>query len=98
MIIKEIKMKKIITIPILVAIYLIALSIRIYWLTEKEGFNVDEGLSVTLACYNDYMWSANYDFNRTYTGREIKEVSLCDNSSIKNVFGDIYRLWIDNRD
>jgi hypothetical protein len=44
------------------------------------------------------MWTANYEFNREYIGKEAKEISLCDNDRMKNVFGDIYRLWQDNRD
>jgi hypothetical protein len=83
---------------VLLIIYLLTLGIRIYWLTQKNGFHVDEGLSVVLSCYNDYMWKINYKFNKKYTGKEVKEISLCDNDSIKNVLGDIYRLWKDNRD
>jgi hypothetical protein len=83
---------------VLLIIYLLTLGIRIYWLTQKNGFHEDEGLSVALSCYNDYMWSINYEFNKEYTGKEVKEISLCDNDSIKNVLGDIYRLWKDNRD
>jgi hypothetical protein len=44
------------------------------------------------------MLTTNYELNKKYTGKEIKEISLCDNDSIRNVFGDIYRLWKDNRD
>jgi hypothetical protein len=83
---------------ILFVLYAITLGTRIYWLNQKDGFHVDEALSITLACYNDYMWTANYDFNRIYTGKEVKEISFCDNDSIKNVFGDIYRLWKTTRD
>jgi hypothetical protein len=70
----------------------------VYWLNQKEGFHVDESLSIVLACYNDYMWKINYEFGREYTGKEVKEISLCDNDHIKNAFGDVYRLWQDNRD
>jgi len=80
------------------AIYSIALGFRIYWLSQKDSFMIDEGLSVTLASYNDYMWTKNYDLSREYTGKEVKEISLCDNDSLKNVFEDIFRLWKDNRD
>jgi hypothetical protein len=83
---------------VLIIIYLLTLGIRIYWLTQKDGFHVDEGLSVVLACYNDYMLTKNYELNKEYTGKEVKEISLCKNDSIKNVFGDVYRLWKDNRD
>jgi hypothetical protein len=44
------------------------------------------------------MWDTNYDFNKQYTGKEVKEISLCDNDSLKNTAGDIYRLWNYNRD
>jgi len=83
---------------ILFIIYLLPLGIRIYWLHQKNGFHGDEGLSVTLACYNDYMWTSNYENNKEYTGKEVKEISLCDNDSFKNVLGDIYHLWQNNRD
>jgi hypothetical protein len=83
---------------ILLIIYLLTLGIRIYWLTQKDGFHVDEVSSVVLACYNDYMWSKNYELNKEYTGKEVKEISLCKDDSIKNVFEDIFHLWKDNRD
>ena len=83
---------------ILLILYSLVLGIRIYWLSQKNGFHVDEGLSVAIACYNDYMYTSNYEFNKEYTGKEVKEISLCDNDSLKNVLGDIYRLWKDNRD
>jgi hypothetical protein len=83
---------------ILLMVFAFTLGIRIYWLSQKDGFHVDEGLSITLACYNDYMWSRNYEFNREYTGKEVKEISLCDNDRLRNVLGDIARLWKDNRD
>ena len=91
-------MKKLQLLFILLVIYSLTLGIRIYWLSQKNGFHVDEGLSVTLACYNDYMWTSNYDFNKEYIGKEVKEISLCDNDSFKNAIRDIYRLWKDNRD
>jgi len=91
-------MKKLQPLFILLVIYSLTLGIRIYWLSQKNGFDVDEGASVALACYNYYMVWGNYEFNKEYTGKEVKEISLCDNDSFKNVIGDIYRLWKDNRD
>jgi hypothetical protein len=85
-------MKKSVNVVMLFLIYAITVSVHIYWLTQKNGFHVDEGLSITIACYNDYMWKSNYDLGREYTGKEVKEISLCDNDSIKNVFGDIQGL------
>jgi hypothetical protein len=87
-------MKKSYWLFLLIIIYLLTLGIRIYWFSQKDGFNVDEALSVQLACYNDWI----YQPNREYTGKEAKEIALCDNESISNVFEDIISLWKDNRD
>jgi hypothetical protein len=91
-------MKKVYLLLFLFILYSLTLGIRIYWLPQKDGLNVDEGLSVTLACYNDYMWTSNYEFNREYSGKELKEISLCDNDSFKIMLLDIYHLWRNNRD
>ena len=83
---------------ILIALYVLALGIRVYWLSQKEGMHVDEGLTVALACYNDYMVTANYEFGEKYTGKEIKEASLASDASLKGALADIRDLWKDNRD
>jgi hypothetical protein len=83
---------------ILFAIFILALGVRIYWLTQKDGFHLDESLSVSLAFCNIYMWGENYELNREYTGKEVKEISLCDNASLKNTAGDIIRLRRDTTD
>jgi hypothetical protein len=91
-------MKKSYQVLILVVLYLIALGFRVYWLSQKDGFHVDEGMTVALSFYNDYIISRNYDFDREYTGKEIKEESLVNNSGFKETLLDIKRLWKDNRD
>ena len=93
-------MKKRYQFLILLILYSLALGFRIYWLSQKNGFHVDESMSVTVACYNTYWWygGTTYELNKAYTGKEAKELGLCDNASLKNVFGDIFRLWKDNRD
>ena len=91
-------MKKIQQLFVLLVLFSVVLGIRIYWLSQKEGLHVDEGLSVTFACYNEYMYESNYEFNRKYTGKEVKEISLCDNGSFRDALEDIYRLWKNNRD
>jgi hypothetical protein len=91
-------MKKSYQVLILVAVYLVALGFRVYWLSQKDGFHVDEGMTVALSFYNDYIISRNYDFDREYTGKEIKEESLVNNSGFKETLLDIKRLYTDNRD
>jgi hypothetical protein len=44
---------------ILIAVYVLALGIRIYWFSQKEGLHVDEGLTIAIACYNDFMVTSN---------------------------------------
>ncbi|MCL2197026.1 MAG: hypothetical protein FWB77_05370 [Treponema sp.] len=83
---------------IFLIIYSMALGIRIYWLTQKNGFHVDEGLSLAITCYNEYISAKNYEVNREYSGKEVREESLASDASIKDAFSDIGKLWKDNRD
>ena len=91
-------MKKLYLTLILVAIYVLSLGIRVYWLSQKEGLHVDEGLTVAIACYNDFMVSKNYEYGIKYTGKELKEASLVSDASLKDAFADVRSLWKDNRD
>ena len=91
-------MKKIGYALILIAIYVLALGIRVYWLSQKEGLHVDEGLTLALASCNDFMVTANYEYGKKYTGKELKEASLVSDASLKGALTDVYSLWKDNRD
>jgi len=83
---------------IFLIIYSLALGIRIYWLTQKNGFHVDEGMSLAITSYNEFIIAKNYDINREYTGREVREESLASDASVKDAFSDIGKLWKNNRD
>jgi len=83
---------------IILALYVFALGIRVYWLAQKEGLHVDEGLTIALACYNEFMVTKNYEYGVKYTGKELKEASLVSDASLKGAFSDIRSLWQDNRD
>jgi hypothetical protein len=76
----------------------LVLGVHIYWLSQKNGFHVDEGMGINLAFYNDYFMARNYDFDREYTGKELKEASFINNSGFKEALLDIKRLWQNNRD
>jgi len=95
---KEKKMKKMHQAVILAAIYVLALGTRIYWLSQKEGMHVDEGLSTAMACYNDFMVTENYQYGEEYKGKELKEASLVNDPGLKDALSDIIRLRKDNRD
>jgi len=91
-------MKKIRHILILLTIYLLALGVRVYWLSQKDGLHVDEGLSIAYANYNDYIVRKNYEYGKRYTGKELKEASLVSSTEIKDLFDDVRNLRKDNRD
>ena len=83
---------------ILIAVYVLALGIRVYWFSQREGLHVDEGLTVALACYNSFMVTENYEYGKKYTGKELKEASLVSDASLKSALADVRSLWKDNRD
>jgi len=83
---------------ILLAVYSLVLGIRIYWLSQKNGFHVDEGMTLSLSSYKEYSLGKNFELNRDYTGKEAKEAAVVSNSGIKEALDDIIKLWKDNRD
>ena len=91
-------MKKLHQALILIAIYVLSLGIRVFWLSHKEGLHVDEGLTIAIACYNDFMVTANYEYGKKYTGKELKEASLVSDASLRGALADVRSLWRDNRD
>jgi len=91
-------MKKMRQALILIAIYALALGIRIYWLSQKEGLHVDEGMTIAIACYNDFIIAENYEYGKKYTGKELKEASFVSDASLKDALDDVISLWKDNRD
>ena len=91
-------MKKLHQALILIAIYILSLGIRVFWLSHKEGLHVDEGLTIAIACCNNFMVTENYEYCKKYTGKELKEVSLVSDASLKGALTDVYSLWKDNRD
>ena len=91
-------MKKLHQALILIAIYVLSLGIRVFWLSQKEGLHVDEGLTISLACYNNFMVTENYEYGKKYTGKELKEASLVSDASLKGALADVSNLWKDNRD
>jgi len=90
--------KKAHIILIFLVLYSSALGIRVYWLSQKNGLHVDEGMTIAYSFYNDYITAKNYDMNRKYTGKEIKEKSLVSESGFKDALSDIKNMRINNRD
>jgi len=91
-------MKKLHQILIITAVYVLALGCRIYWLSQKDGLHVDEGLTVAYTFYNNFIVMENYEYGKKYTGKELKELSLVNNTGLKDTLDDVRNLWKDNRD
>jgi len=91
-------MKKSLQLVILIAVYALALGIRVYWLSQKEGLHVDEGMTIAIACYNNFILRENYEHGKKYTGKELKEASLVSDASLKDALSDVRNLWKDNGD
>jgi hypothetical protein len=75
--------------------FIVTLGCRIYFVSQKEGWHVDEASSVAFANYNR---RGDYKSGQLYFGKQAKEMVMCDNASFRNVLGDIRYLWLDNRD
>ena len=79
-------------------VYTLAIGMRIYYVFQKSGMHEDEVLSVILSSYNNYGWTSNYEENKIYTGKELKEITFFESGSIRNTLIDIHKLRKDNRD
>ena len=82
----------------IIILYLCLIGLRLFWISQKKSFHVDEPLSISISNHNEYgFWGKNYEFGK-YTGKELKEISLWDDDSFLDAFKDIYYLHKDNRD
>jgi hypothetical protein len=85
---------------LVILIFIFAFGIRLYYVFQKEGLIYDEVGSIVIATWNNYCWRVNYDENKIYTGKEIKEITFFTSSSIKQALADVHnlRLYNHNRD
>jgi hypothetical protein len=79
-------------------VYTLAIGIRINYVFQKQGMDGDEVLSVILSSYNNYGWQSNYEEDKIYTGKELKEITFFESGSIRNTLIDVYNLRKENRD
>jgi hypothetical protein len=89
-----------ISLALCVIVFAITFQTRVDFITQKEGFHVDEVFSIIISDYSDYGYREGYcyDENVVYTGKQIKELSLWNNASIEDAFSDVKKLYFDNRD
>mgnify|MGYP006907953619 CR=1 FL=1 len=81
-----------------VVVFILGLFARIYTITLKTDFHQDEVLSVILSNYSEYGWTKLPEKNRVFTGKDIKRMMLWNDSSLKDMFSDIWNLYLYTRD
>lgn len=85
---------------ILLALFVAICAVRIYWITQKKSFHMDELYGISIFHYNEYgLWSGkNFEKLTPFTGKQIKDLILFDDGSVKDTIKDLAHLWIYNRD
>jgi hypothetical protein len=79
-------------------VFAITFAVRLDSVNKKEGLYCDEVISILAANYTDYGWKKFYDENVTYTGKQIKELTLWNKPSIADAFQDVKKLYVNNKD
>lgn len=83
----------------LIALLVVLISLRCFYISQKKSLNLDEALSISICNRNEYgFWGKGYEIGREYTGKELKEISLWDNPDIKDSLADIFHMHQNNRD
>lgn len=79
-------------------VFILALLIRVHFISYKQGFHVDEMLSINIANINEYGWVKPIPKNKAYTGKQLKQMVLFDNPTLKDTLDDIKKLHKNNND
>lgn len=78
-------------------IFLFSLVARFYWGLEKQGFHVDEILSITMANRNS-LNAISVTENKTYSKENLLRNLFFNDSSAKDCFNDISKLYHRTKD
>ncbi len=80
-------------------VFAILLGVRFYYIGQKRSMYIDEGLSISICNRNESgFWRNGYQYNHEYTGKELKEISLWDDASVRDALSDVYHLHQSNWD
>ncbi len=75
--------------------FLLAASVRLYWLSQKSGLGLDESLSVSYATCNQFGTTEKIPSGKFINGRQWRAMTW----DIKNsLFHDLKTLWQNSRD
>lgn len=73
-----------------VVVFFLTLFLRLYWMEQRETFHVDEGLTFATTFYKEYPWQ-NFEIARPLTGKELKQSTVYNNASFKDLVKDLYK-------
>lgn len=62
------------TIILTILVFILALLVRCYWFSQKQGFHTDEIFTVVVSKNNEYGFTKYFDTEKSYTGKELKEL------------------------
>ena len=77
-------------------ILILSIAIRCYWSMQKEGMDGDEVLSFVICNRNAPTW--DYQLTVNLTGTEIKTLAMINDTSLKDAFSDLWKMYITTRD
>ena len=75
---------------------IISICIRFYWFSQKEGMDGDEVLSFVICNRNAPTW--DYQMIGNLTGTEVKTMSMINDTSLRDMFSDLGKMYITTRD
>ncbi|WP_394980357.1 hypothetical protein [uncultured Helicobacter sp.] len=76
-------------------VFVLALGLRWYHIHHKNGFHVDETLSVSISNVSGYVWGKTLP-NGEFFGKELKEMVYWNNPTLSDAWQDIQKLWQNN--
>lgn len=77
--------------PIII-VFILLFSIRLFWIFQKEGLHTDEYVTIIITSCNEAGRFTNYEENRIYSGKEVKEITFFENASFENAISDLLDL------
>lgn len=95
--IKEIfSSKKNIVLIMSIIVFFFSFAVRSYWIKQRCGIHVDEGYTHVISSFVKYNWAEDYENNRVYTGKELKEITFKNTNSLKKTLTDLAELRRNN--
>lgn len=84
---------------LLIIIFLLCLSLRVYWMSEKHYPYGDENYTISISYNNVGNGENTFDVDRFYSLQQLKQMWLVDDvGGLQGWWNDIVTLWTNNND